>query len=100
MNTVPGQNIQPVTGMSIGSLKCEESYKEFFDKKGIEVVDVECSALFSAANSIKRKAVTLLYATDIIGKKSFFEPWGPKDKSRIDHAIQTACTEIQVFCRR
>lgn len=100
LNNKPGQNIQPVVGMSIGSLKCEEFYKEFFDKKGVEVVDMECSAFFSGAHYIKRKAVALLYVTDIIGKKSFFEPWEPKDKSRIDHAIQTACSAIQVFCRQ
>lgn len=100
LNTEPGYNIQPVTGMSIGSLKCEESYREFFDKRSIDVVDMECSALFSAANYIKRKAIALFYTTDIIGKKSFFDPWEPKDKSRIDYAIQTACSAIQVFCRR
>ncbi|NUO09468.1 MAG: hypothetical protein HUU08_12455 [Candidatus Brocadia sp.] len=99
LKTEPDQNIQPVTAMSIGSLKYEESYKEFFDKKGVDVVDMECSAFFSAANSIKRKAVALLYATDIIGKTSFFEPSETKDKSRIDHAIQTACNAIQLFCR-
>lgn len=93
------QKIQPAIGMSIGSLKCEESYKEFFDEEGIEVIDMECSAFLSAAQYIKRKAVALLYVTDIIGKKSFFEPLDPKDKLQIDHAIQTACKAIQSFCK-
>lgn len=100
LNTEPGYHIQPVTAMSIGSLKCEESHKGLFDKKGIEVVDMECSAFFSAATSIKRRAVGLLYVTDIIAKKPFFESWEPNDKSRIDHAIQTACAAIQLFCSR
>ncbi len=100
MDTEPGHNIHPVTAMSIGSLKCEESYKEFFGKKGIEVVDMECSAFFSAANYMKKKAVALLYATDIIGKKSFFEPLELQDKLHIEHAIQTASDTIQSFCRR
>lgn len=93
----PGQKIQPVIGMSIGSLKCEESYKEFFGEKGIEVIDMECSAFFSAAQYIKRKAVALLYVTDVIGKKSFFEPLELQDKLQIDHAIQTACKVIRSF---
>ncbi|HQU31923.1 MAG: hypothetical protein HRU72_08600 [Planctomycetia bacterium] len=97
LKATSGYQIHPVTGMSIGSLKCEESYQEFFSKKGVDVVDMECSAFFSAAHSIKRKAVALLYATDIIGKVSFFEPLKPKDKLRIDHAIQTACNAIQLF---
>lgn len=97
LKATSGYQIHPVTGMSIGSLKCEESYQEFFSKKGVDVVDMECSAFFSAARSIKKKAVALLYATDIIGKVSFFEPLKPKDKLRIDHAIQTACNAIQLF---
>ncbi|OQY99885.1 MAG: hypothetical protein B6D35_08335 [Candidatus Brocadia sp. UTAMX2] len=100
LSTVPNLNIQPVRGMSMGSLKCEESYKEFFNKKGVDVVDMECSAFFSASRHIQKKSMALLYVTDIIGKTSFFEPWRPKDKSRIDHAIQTASTAIQLFCRR
>jgi purine-nucleoside phosphorylase len=93
------QNIQPVIGMSIGSLKCEESYKELFDEEGIEVVDIECSAFFSAAQYIQKKAIALLYVTDIIGKKSLFEPLEPLDKLQIDHAIQTACDAIRSFCK-
>ena len=95
----PSQKIYPVTGMSIGSLKCEDFYKEFFVEKDIEVVDMECSAFFSAANYIQKKAVALLYVTDIIDKKLFFEPLGPQDKLQIDKAIQTACKAIQVFCK-
>ncbi|MFN3532611.1 MAG: hypothetical protein ACK41Q_08920 [Candidatus Brocadia sp.] len=94
------QKIQPVIGMSIGSLKCEESYKEFFDEEGIEVIDMECSAFFSAARHIQKKAIALLYVTDIIGKKSFFEPLEPKDKLQIDHAIQNACKAIRLFCKK
>ncbi|OOP55166.1 MAG: hypothetical protein AYP45_16315 [Candidatus Brocadia carolinensis] len=100
LNTAPAQNIRPVTGMSIGSLKCEESYKEFLLEKGVEVVDMECSAFFSAAQYIRKKAIALLYVTDIIAKKSFFEPWEPEDKLRVDQAIQTACKAIQSFCGR
>lgn len=100
LNNDLSQKIQPVTGISIGSLKCEESYKEFFDEEGIEVVDMECSAFFSAARHIRKKAVALLYVTDIIGKKSFFEPLEPQDKLHIDHAIQNACKAIRSFCKR
>lgn len=93
------RKIQSVIGMSIGSLKCEESYKEFFDEEGIKVIDMECSAFFSAAQYIRKKAVALLYATDIIGKKSFFEPLEPQDKLQIDHAIQNACKAIRSYCK-
>ena len=100
LNNELAQKIQPVTGMSIGSLKCEESYTEFFDEKGIEVIDMECSAFFSAAQYIRKKAIALLYVTDIIGKKSFFEPLEPHDTLQISLAIQTAGTVIQSFCKR
>ncbi|MCF6156839.1 MAG: hypothetical protein E3K36_16745 [Candidatus Brocadia sp.] len=99
LSTDLSPKIQPVIGMSMGSLKCEESYKEFFDEEGIKVIDMECSAFFSAAQYIRKKAVALFYVTDIIGKKPFFEPLEPQDKLKIDHAIQTACTVIRSFCK-
>ncbi|MEP9410246.1 MAG: hypothetical protein HRF42_02370 [Candidatus Brocadia sp.] len=94
------QKIHLVAGISIGSLKCEESYKEFFAEEGIKVVDMECSAFFSAARHIGKKAIALLYVTDIIGKKSFFEPLGPQGELHIEHAIQTACRAIRTFCKK
>lgn len=100
LNTAPAQKIQPVMGISIGSLKCEESYKEFLLEKGVEVVDMECSAFFSAAQYIRKKAVALLYITDIIGKKSFFDPLKSHDALQIDLAIHTAGKAIQSFCGR
>ncbi len=95
----PDKGIQPVKVMSIGSLKCEDSYKGFFNEKGIEAIDMECSAFFSAAKYIQKKAIALLYVTDIIGKIHFFEPLELEDKLRIDNAIQSACRVICEFCK-
>ena len=94
LNGDPVKNIQPVRGISVGSLKCEASYLQFFCDKGIEVIDLECSAVFSAAQHIQRKAVALLYATDVPGTKPFFRPLESEDKRKIDNAVQTACKAI------
>lgn len=94
------QSILPVRGMSIGSLKCEDSYREFFIEKGIAAIDMECSAFFRAAHAIQRRAVALLYVTDILGKKHFFEPLEPQDRLRIDAAVMTACGIMSAFCKR
>lgn len=93
------RGIQPVRGMSIGSLKCEDSYREFFKEQGIEVIDMECSAFLSAAQHIQKRSLALLYVTDIIGKKHFFEPLELKDKLRIDNTVQTACKVIHELCK-
>ncbi|MCF6158591.1 MAG: hypothetical protein E3K32_08445 [wastewater metagenome] len=96
----PTQDIQPVRGMSMGSLKCEDFYRNFFIERGIEVIDTECSAFFSAAHYIQRKAIALLYITDVIGKNHFLESLKLQDKSHINNAIQTACKVIDTFCRQ
>ncbi|MCF6158078.1 MAG: hypothetical protein E3K32_05800 [wastewater metagenome] len=93
------REIQPVKGMSIGSLRCEDLYRGFFQKKDIEVIDMECSAIFSAAQYIQKRALALLYVTDIVGKKHFFEPLELEDTLRIDSAIQTVCKIIRGFCK-
>ncbi|MDR4509435.1 MAG: hypothetical protein MRJ65_14610 [Candidatus Brocadiaceae bacterium] len=94
------RNIRSVTGISIGSLKCEESYKKFFLEKGVEVIDMECSAFFSAAHSIQKDALAILYATDIITQKPLFTPLEPESRLLIDNAIHTACKVIRLFCTR
>ncbi len=97
LNGAPVKNIQSVRGISVGSLKCEEFYVKFFRDEGVEVVDMECSAVFSAAQHIRRKSVALLYATDVLGSKPFFRPVESGDKRKIDDAIQVACKAIVHF---
>ncbi|MGQ3683912.1 MAG: phosphorylase family protein [Candidatus Loosdrechtia sp.] len=99
LSSNPDIIIHRVKGMSMGSLKCEEFYKGYFIEKGIEVIDMECSAFFSAAHYIQKRAIAILYVTDIIGKKHFFEPLEPQDKLPINNAIQDACKVIRSFCK-
>jgi len=88
-------NIQTVCGMSVGSLKCEEYYKNYFIEKDIQVIDMECSAVFSAAHRIKKKAVALLYVTDIIGEKPFYKLLEHTDRNKISCTVQAVCELIK-----
>lgn len=83
-------NIQPVHCASIGSIVCESALADKFRQKNIDVLDMECSSIFSAAQSIGIHAAALLYITDIIGQTSPYNI--PDDSDR--KAIQTAQTEI------
>jgi purine-nucleoside phosphorylase len=65
-------NIKKATCATLGSLKLEEGMTGLFKEKGINVVDMECSGVFSAALHIKRKAIALFYITDIINEKPFY----------------------------
>ncbi|MFC1620675.1 hypothetical protein ACFL2G_00070 [Candidatus Omnitrophota bacterium] len=79
-----------VTCATLGSLKLEEKYRDSFEQKGIQVVDMEVSAIFSAASHIKKKAAALFYITDIINKKPFYENLGTADRSALVSSIKYA----------
>jgi purine-nucleoside phosphorylase len=92
--------IKKVKCVTIGSLKLEEDYIDIFKEKGIEVADMECSALFSAAEHIKRSAIALFYITDIINKKPFYLDLNPKDRSAVSSSIKSAINILKTsHCR-
>ena len=76
-------DITQVSCATIGSLKLEKDYLDFFTQHQIDVVDMECSALFSASAQIKRQAIALLYATDFIGQSPYFEMFSSDVRHKI-----------------
>jgi len=91
--------IKGVCCSTIVSLKLEEDMLESFILKGIEVVDMECSAFFSAAASCGLKASALFYITDIIGKKPFYAALEPALKSKLDGSIKSAADILCEFIK-
>ena len=63
------------------SILLEKMYKDWFDKNKVNAIDMECSSVFSAASSINKKAIALLYVTDHISSEPFNE--------ELDEAIKT-----------
>ncbi len=88
LEKLPG--MPKVTCATLGSLKLEEGYRNSFEAKEIQVVDMECSAVFSAANHIGKKAVALFYITDIINKKPFYESLSATDRLALMSSIKSA----------
>ena len=82
--------VKKVTCATLSSLKLEEKYMDLFEQKGIQVVDMECSAIFSAARHIRKKAMALFYITDIINKKPFYKGLSATDRLRLSSSIKSA----------
>lgn len=55
------------------SILLEQVYGEWFNKNKINAVDMECSSVFSAASSVNKKAIALLYVTDNIASNKPFD---------------------------
>lgn len=68
------QNIRIVNCATVGSLKLEEERHVWLAKNDIDVVDMECSGLFSASKKCALKALALFYVSDVIKKKPFYLP--------------------------
>lgn len=92
-------NIKKVKCATLGSLKLEEDRFDFFSEKDINVVDMECSSVFSAAGYMKKKAMALFYATDIINKKPFYAESDIEDKARISSSMKRAAHAICEFIK-
>ncbi|MBF0385093.1 MAG: hypothetical protein HQL27_04395 [Candidatus Omnitrophica bacterium] len=61
-------NIKIVKTACVGSIMLEPKYTKFFVQNGVETLEMESSAFFSAAKASNIKAAALFYVTDILGK--------------------------------
>ncbi|MBL7070740.1 MAG: hypothetical protein ISS26_01025 [Candidatus Omnitrophica bacterium] len=85
--------------VTFGSLKMEAEKLAFFGKQGIDVVDMECSALFAASRYIKRRAAALLYVTDIVEEQPFYAPLLPKIRAELIYCINYAIDTLLGFTK-
>jgi purine-nucleoside phosphorylase len=92
--------IQKVRCATMGSLKLEENLAGFFKQKNIEILDMECSALFSASKLIKKRAMALFYVRDIIGEKPFYEALKDEEKTALSSSIESAAHIICEFIKK
>jgi len=83
--------------VTFGSLKMEKEKLRFFAKRDIDIVDMECSALFSAARHIKKRAVALFYITDNVTSQPFYKPLPTPLKIGIMSSINYAIETIRVL---
>jgi len=93
------KGLKEVTCATISSLKLEEGMLDVFIEKGIDVVDMECSALFAASNFVGLKAIALFFISDIINKRPFYAGLDPLLKLRLSSSIKTAAKMLCGFIK-
>ena len=94
------QEISPVRCCSVSSLKLEEERTGCFLRNGIEVVDMECAAIFAAAAYAGLRAIALFYISDIISKKPFYATLEPALQSKLSFSIRIAGSIICEFIKK
>ena len=94
------KDIKKLTCATLGSLKLEEGYADRLKEKNIKIVEMECSALFSASRHTGKKAMALFYVTDIIHKKPFYKDLTNDDKSKLSSSIKSAANILCEFIEK
>lgn len=92
--------LKKVSCSTLASLKLEEDMAGTFIKKNIDVVDMECSAFFSAAEFAGINALACFYISDIIKDKPFYLSLGPDSKSALSSAIKNAAGLVCEFVKK
>lgn len=99
MRVNKGLGIKEVICSTLASLKLEEDMLDFFFAKDIDLVDMECSAFFSAANFAGLNALALFYITDIIKKKPFYTSLEPELKTKLISSIKESANILCEFIK-
>jgi hypothetical protein len=89
--------VRKVSCSTISSLRLEPDLLDSFIEKAIDVVDMECSAFFSASNYTGLEAVALFYVSDIIKKKPFYKTLEPVLKTKLSTAIEKSSHLLGTF---
>lgn len=74
------KGIKKIACATMGSLKLEEEKLNFLIKKHMTVVDMECSAFFSASKYAELHSLAFFYISDIIDTKPFHRQLSEKEK--------------------
>lgn len=91
--------IKRVTCATLSSLKLEEEMLDTFRLHNIDVLDMECSAVFCAAGALGLKAIALFYISDIVKKVPFYSQFTPALKSALSAGQKKAGRILGDFIR-
>lgn len=85
---------------TVGSLLLERGLQEPFAGRGIDVVDMECSAVFAAAAHIRRQAAALFFVSDLIAGQEYTQSFSPDQRSALARAVSACGRRLDLFCRQ
>jgi len=88
------------TCASVGSLALEEAYLPRFKALGVNCLDMECSAVYSAAKRSGKKALALFYASNRIPDKPWHECLDKSDVARLGRARKDLAALLTDFLKR
>jgi len=95
-----GLGIKKVSCSSVASLKREEEKVELLLAAGIDAVDMESSAFFSAARHAGLKAAALFYVSDIVREKPFYRELEPRERDALAVSMKKALLFIRAFLQQ
>ena len=93
-------DLKKVRCAAFGSFKLEDQYQEFLKEKDVGVVEMETAAFFHAAEQTGKKAIALLYVTDILKEKHVFAPMSPSQQTVVQLAQSKGVQLIQNFAQQ
>jgi hypothetical protein len=88
------------TCATVGSLALEELYLPRFRALGVNCLDMECSAVFAAAEKVGKKALALLYVSNSIPDKPWHEQLDRSDIQRLGRARTDLAATLLKFIAR
>ncbi len=92
-------DIQIARCLTVGSLKLEPTLAPRWLRRGIAIVDMECSAFLAAAQHTGLAAAALFYVSDVVQGHPLYAPLEPQLVSRISEAKGRGCAILQRFVR-
>lgn len=97
LSAFSGQGVQSQACATVGSIALEESYHGWFLKNRVSCIDMETSIVFSAANYIKRRAMALLYVTDLVKGAAFTEPLAAEAREKVLASRRSLAAMLAAF---
>ena len=88
------------TCATVGSLALEEAHLPRFRALGVDCLDMECSAVFSASRKAGKRALALLYVSNSVPDKPWHEDLDRRDIQRLGRARKDLAALLTGFIAR
>jgi len=88
------------TCATVGSLALEETYLPRFRALGVDCLDMECSAVFSASKKTGKRALALLHVSNRVPDKPWHEQLDHRDLQRLGRSRKDLAALLMGFIAR
>ncbi len=77
-----------ITCLTVGSLKLEQEYLDFLKDGSIDAVDMEAAPFFAACASVKKRAASVLFATDSLKSLPYYMAMRGANRPRLNEIVR------------